>query len=48
MTQQVNMLNLTHNKVCAREVDEKEHHPILVVEDKPLPEQVEEGADVGH
>ena len=38
----------THNEVCTREVDEEQHHPVLVVEDQPLPEQVEEGAEVGH
>ena len=39
---------ITYDEVSTREVDEEQHHPVLVVEDQPLPEQVEEGAEVGH
>ena len=27
---------------------EEQHHPVLVMENQSLPEQVEEGAEVGH
>ena len=43
------MLNITrtHTKVSTCEVDEKEDHPVLVVQHQPLPQQVHQGVAVG-
>ena len=37
----------SYTKISTSEVDEKEDHPVLVVQHQPLPQQVHQGVAVG-